>query len=195
MFNLGSVKVPLCSGVSRRSFLQVGSLGTFGLSLPDLLRKRAAAQESRPATSGPRNAIVLFLVGGPSHIDTWDPKPDAPQEIRNIPSVISTSVPGTIISEHFPLMAQRMHKIALVRSLHHNDAPHHESGQQYMMTGNRFSGGRQFPHMGSVISRVYGRSRTCLPTWCFRARSETRGPPSRTVRSPRFSAKRTSRSS
>lgn len=162
MLNIGSVKVPLCSGLSRRSFLQVGSLGTFGLSLPELLRNRAAAQESRPSSAVPRNAIVLFLVGGPSHIDTWDPKPDAPRETRNIHSAIPTSVPGTLISEHFPLMAQRMHKIAMVRSLHHNEAPNHESGHQYMMTGNRYSGGRQFPHMGSVISRVYGQ-KSALP--------------------------------
>lgn len=164
MLNIGSVNVPLCSGLSRRSFLQVGSLGTVGLSLPDLMRAQAAETATGPARpgSGPRNAIVLFLVGGPSHIDTWDPKPEAPQEIRNFYPAISTSVPGTFISENFPLMAQRMHKIALVRSLHHAEAPNHESGHQLMMTGNRYAGGRKFPHMGSVVSRVYGQ-KSALP--------------------------------
>lgn len=164
MFHVGSAKVPLCSGWSRRSFLQAGSLGTFGLSLPHLMRAEAAAQPSAAGASatGPRNAIVLFLVGAPSHIDTWDPKPDAPKEIRNTYPAIPTSVPGTFISENFPLMAQRMHKIALVRSLYHVEAGIHESGHQYMMTGNRYAGGRKFPHMGSVVSRVFGQ-KSALP--------------------------------
>lgn len=163
MLNVGNVKVPLCSGFSRRSFLQAGTLGTFGLSLPDLMRAQAIAKAANaPAASGPRNAIVLFLVGAPSHIDTWDPKPEAPKEIRNYYPAIATSVPGVFIGEHFPLMAQRMHKIAMVRSLHHTEAAIHESGHQYMMTGNRYSGGRQFPHMGSVISRVFGQ-KSALP--------------------------------
>jgi uncharacterized protein (DUF1501 family) len=165
MYDIGNVKVPLCSGVSRRSFLKVGGLSTFGLSLADLIRSQAQAATTSSPSAGrkePRSAIVLFLVGGPSHIDTWDPKPDAPKEIRNIYPAISTSVPGTFISENFPLMAQRMHKIALVRSLHHTEAAIHESGHQYMMTGNRYSGGRKFPHLGSVISAVYGQ-KSALP--------------------------------
>jgi hypothetical protein len=137
MYDIGNVKVPLCSGVSRRSFLKVGGLGTFGLSMADLFRSQAHAAATSSPSAGrkdPRSAIVLFLVGGPSHIDTWDPKPDAPKEIRNIYPAISTSVPGTFISENFPLMAQRMHKIALVRSLHHTEAAIHESGHQYINT-------------------------------------------------------------
>jgi hypothetical protein len=124
------------------------------------MRSPARAQSS--STSGPRNCIVLFLVGAPSHIDTWDPKPDAPKEIRGAFPSIATSVPGTFISEHFPLMAQRMHKIAMVRSLHHLEAGIHESGHQYMMSGYRYAGGRKFPHLGSVVSRVYGQ-KSALP--------------------------------
>ena len=159
MLNIGNVKVPLCSGLTRRSFLQVGTLGAVGLSLPDLMRAQAQAQ---PSASGPRNAIVLFLVGAPSHIDTWDPKPEAPKEIRNLYPAIPTSVPGTFISEHFPLMAQRMHKSGMVRSLYHTEAAIHESGHQYMMTGYRYAGGRKFPHMGSVVARVFG-AKSALP--------------------------------
>ena len=162
MYQLGNVKVPLCSGLSRRSFLQVGSLGTFGMSLPQMIRAQQAQAAQAPAASGPGNAIVLFLVGAPSHIDTWDPKPNAPKEIRNRYPHISTSVAGTYISENFPLMAQRMHKIAMVRSLYHADAGIHESGHQFMMTGSRYAGGRKYPHMGSVISRVYGQ-KSALP--------------------------------
>jgi uncharacterized protein (DUF1501 family) len=156
MLNVGNARVPLCSGVTRRSFLQAGALAPLGLTLPDLFRANAARG------AGPGNAIVLFLVGGPSHIDTWDPKPQAPTEIRGPFTPISTSVPGIVISEHFPLMAQRMHKIALVRSLYHNDAAIHESGHQYMMTGHRYAGGRKFPHMGSIVGRVFG-AKSALP--------------------------------
>jgi len=159
MLHVGNAKVPLCSGLTRRSFLQAGALAPFGVSLADMFRNQAFGAGR---SSGPGNAIVLFLVGGPSHIDTWDPKPMAPSEIRGPFRPIETSVPGTFISEHFPLMAQRMHKIALVRSLYHNDAANHESGHQHMMTGYRYAGGRKFPHMGSIVGRVFG-SNSALP--------------------------------
>src|SRR5690606_26699697 len=92
MLNIGQKKVPLCSGFSRRSFLQAGTLGTLGLSLPQLLRQEArGAESSGGASHSLGNAIVLFLVGGPSHLDTWDPKPEAPKEVRSIYDVIETS--------------------------------------------------------------------------------------------------------
>src|SRR3982750_3889955 len=91
----------LCDGLTRREWLRVGSLGLGGLALPDLLRARqvVAAVPQRPA----RSCIVLFLLGGPPQHETWDPKPNAPAEIRGNLKPISSSVPGTFVGEMIPL--------------------------------------------------------------------------------------------
>src|SRR6266849_5647190 len=103
MLNVGSVKVPLCEGLSRRSFLRVGSAGLASLALPSLLRLEAAgAVKERGARI--RNCITIFLVGSPGHLDTWDMKPDAPAEIRGKFKPIRTNVAGIQICEHFPLL-------------------------------------------------------------------------------------------
>src|SRR6185503_11833310 len=100
--------------LDRRSFLKAGLLGTMGLSLPDLLR--AEAQETRQGRPPRRlsSVIILWMRGGPSHIDTWDPKPDAPVEIRGEFRPIPTRVPGIHISEHLPLSARIMDKWSIV---------------------------------------------------------------------------------
>src|SRR3954471_24203160 len=134
MLNVGKVKVPLCEGLSRRSFLQVGSAGLAMLSLPNLMRMEAnGAVKERAAKI--RNCIVIFLVGSPGHLDTWDMKPDAPSNIRGKFNPINTNVSGIQICEHFPLMAKMMDKVALIRSLHYNSGSSHENGQRWMMTG------------------------------------------------------------
>src|SRR5438270_3743261 len=94
--------VEFCDGLTRRDFLRAGALsaGAVGLSLADLARLRAAPGRSREV-----NCILLFLVGGPSHLDTWDLKPDAPSEVRGPFRPTRTNVPGVEISEHFPRMA------------------------------------------------------------------------------------------
>src|SRR4051812_48909666 len=112
-----------CPGVSRRDFLRVGGLGTIGLSLAGL--DAAAANDRGPAD---RAVILLMLVGGPSQLETWDPKPDAPAEVRGPFRSIATSVPGVRINEHLPRSARRMDRLTLVRSLHHDAAPIHETG-------------------------------------------------------------------
>src|SRR5262245_50810727 len=109
-----------CDGVSRRSFLRVGALGLAGLTLPDVLRIRAEAGKSGGAKD--TAVIQIFLGGGPTHLDTYDLKPDAPKEIRGEFNPIHTNVSGVDICELMPKQAQVMDKMALIRSLHHDTA-------------------------------------------------------------------------
>jgi len=154
MFSIGNVKVPLCSGMNRRSFMQVGSAALGSLTLAGLNRMQALGAVK--PTAKIKNCITLFLVGSPGHVDTWDMKPDAPDDIRGAFKPISTSVPGVQICEHFPLMARMMDKVALVRSLHHATGASHENGQRWMMSGHDFNAANPQPFIGSVLSRVYG---------------------------------------
>jgi uncharacterized protein (DUF1501 family) len=156
VLNVGNVPVPLCEGLSRRSFLRIGSASLAGLTLPHLLR-RAAAGEVNERQARIRNCITIFLVGSPGHLDTWDMKPDAPAEVRGKFKPIATNVPGIQICEHFPLMARMMNKVALIRSLYYRTGATHENGQRWMMTGHDFNADSMHPHMGSVISRVFGQ--------------------------------------
>lgn len=161
MLNLGSEKLPLCSGPNRRSFLTVGAAGMASLALPVLERLKAsgAVDEGKAKI---RNCITIFLVGSPGQLDTWDMKPDAPENVRGKFKPIKTNVTGIQICEHFPLMARMMDKVALIRSLHHKTGATHENGQRWMMTGHDFNPDSIKPHFGSVISRVFG-SRGDLP--------------------------------
>lgn len=155
MLHIGNEYLPLCSGQTRRSFLQVGAAAMAGLSLPNWLnlQARGAVDEKKAKI---RNCITIFLVGSPGHLDTWDMKPDAPENIRGKFKPISTSVPGVQICEHFPRMAKIMDRVALIRSLHYNSGSSHENGQRWMMTGHDFDAANKQPHMGSVISKMYG---------------------------------------
>jgi len=161
MLHIGNQYLPLCSGGTRRSFLQVGAAAMAGLTLPNWLNLQASgAVDEKKAKI--RNCITIFLVGSPGHLDTWDMKPDAPEDIRGKFKPISTSVPGVQICEHFPRMARVMDRVALIRSLHYSTGASHENGQRWMMTGHDFDASNKQPHMGSVISKVYG-SRGDLP--------------------------------
>jgi uncharacterized protein (DUF1501 family) len=142
-----------CDRVSRRDFLRVGALsaGAVGLSLADL-----NVLHANGGTNGEKNCILLFLVGGPSQLDTWDLKPDAPEEVRGPFRPWRTNVPGITINEHFPRMASMADKYALVRSVHHDSAPIHETGHQLMQTGRLFRSGMEYPHYGAVLSHLYG---------------------------------------
>ncbi len=139
-----------CTGVSRRDFLRVGGvgLGSLGLSLADL--------NALATTHGRRDraVILLMLVGGPSQLETWDPKPDAPREIRGPFGSIATRVPGVRISEHLPRLAARTDRLALVRSVHHEAAPIHETGHQLLQTGRLCRPGEEHPHIGAVAARL-----------------------------------------
>jgi Protein of unknown function (DUF1501) len=155
MLNVGNEKIPVCQGITRRSFLTAGAAGLATLSLPTLMHLEASgAGSERPAKI--RNCITIFLVGSPGHLDTWDMKPDAPAEVRGKFKPIKTNVTGVQICEHFPLMARMMDRVALIRSLHYNSGATHENGQRWMMTGHDFNADSVKPHSGSVISRVFG---------------------------------------
>ena len=145
--------VSLCDGVNRRDFLHAGALAALGLTLPDLLARRAAG-------AGPDrdvNCIMIMLVGGPSHIDTWDPKPKAPAEVRGPFQPIATQVPGIQITEIFPRLARHTDKISLVRSVYHTATAVHDTGYQMMQTGRLFSGGVEQPHIGCVLGYLKGQ--------------------------------------
>jgi uncharacterized protein (DUF1501 family) len=147
----GKKAVDLCDGLTRRDFLRIGALGagSIGLSLAELGSVRGA--EIRDV-----NCILLFLVGGPSQLDTWDPKSDAPDRIRGPFRPIRTNVPGIQLAETFPLMAGIADRYALVRSLYHEAAPIHETGHQLVQTGRLSGGGVEHPHYGSVLSALRG---------------------------------------
>jgi hypothetical protein len=149
-------------GLTRRDLLRAGvaSAGVIGLSLADQARLRADSGKSDAA-----NCILLFLVGGPSHLDTWDLKPNAPDNVRGPFRPIQTSVPGVHICEHFPRMARLADKYAIVRSVHHHEAPIHEAGHQLMQTGRLLRAGPEQPHVGAVVSRLRGRRSTGAPSF------------------------------
>ena len=100
---------------------------------------------------------MLFLVGGPSQIDTWDPKPDAPAEIRGPFKPIATAATGIQVSEIFPHLAKHADKISLIRSVYHTATAVHDTGHQMMQTGRLFSGGVEHPHVGCVLGYLKGQ--------------------------------------
>jgi len=142
-----------CDGMTRRDFLHAGALPFLGLGLPAL---GAMAANGAVAKDKDVNCIMLFLVGGPSQLDTWDMKPDAPAEIRGPFKPIATRVPGLQISEIFPRLATMMDKVALVRSVYHQATAVHDTGHQMMQTGRLFTGGIVHPHVGCVLSKLKG---------------------------------------
>src|SRR6516225_6804990 len=120
MLLVGRQRCRSCAGLSRRAFLEVGGSSVLGLSLADLLAARAA-----PAAGGPaRSVLLLWLWGGPAHLDTWDPKPGAPLEFRGPFSPIATRVPGIYITELFPRLAQVADAFSILRSLHTGSNDH-----------------------------------------------------------------------
>ena len=141
--------------VSRRTFLQAATATAAGwgaATQAGLARSSLNQAVRRPA----RQAIVICLNGGPSQIDTWDPKPFADSSVRNFHPACQTSLPGVAISENLPGMAQRMHHVALVRSMHHDGAATHSVGTQLLLTGRSFLHQEAFPHWGSVASHLLG---------------------------------------
>jgi Protein of unknown function (DUF1501) len=138
-----------CGGVNRRDFLLAGGVGLGALGFQSSLF-------GSPAPRSERALILLMMVGGPSQLETWDPKPEAPEEVRGPFSSIATRVPGVRINEHLPRLAARMDKLAIVRSLHHNEAPIHETGLQLLQTGRLSRTEDENPHIGAVVSRLKG---------------------------------------
>lgn len=146
------IRLDSAKGLNRRAFLHAGAISTLGLTLPSFLR---AAGANPPSDT---NAIMLFLLGGPSHIDTFDPKPDAPAEVRGPFKTVATSAPGMSITEVFPRTAKHADKFSIVRSVYHTATAVHDTGHQMMQTGRLFSGGVEHPHIGCVLGYVKGRN-------------------------------------
>jgi hypothetical protein len=149
-----------CDGITRRDFIQAGTLGAIGLSLADLVAAQAEGKVA--ASNDDRSVIMIFNLGAPSQLDTWDMKPDAPAEIRGPFKAIKTASPAIEISEIFPQMARHADKYSLVRSCYHTAAAVHDTGHQMMQTGRLFTGGLNTPHAGCTLSYLRGR-KTDLP--------------------------------
>src|SRR6516162_4257371 len=157
---------PCCDGISRRSFLRVGFLGLAGLSLADHLRLRARATETGRPTRDTA-VILIWLGGGPSHLDMYDLKPEAPVEFRGEFREIPTSVPGINISEHLPLEARVMDKMSIVRSGTHTNAGH-GMGSHWMLTGYVPTveiNDNHNPSCGSVVAKMRGANAPRLPAY------------------------------
>src|SRR3954471_2184029 len=156
----GKGSITTCDGITRRDFLQVGTLGAIGLSLSKFAELQAMGA-AKPGNDD-RSCIMIFNLGAPSQIDTWDMKPDAPREIRGPFKPIKTNNPDIQISEIFPLHAKIADKFSLVRTCYHTAAAVHDTGHQMMQTGRLFTGGIITPHAGCALEFLKGR-RTELP--------------------------------
>jgi len=158
--------VRTCDGVSRRNFLRVGALGVGSLTLAELLRARSEAAEQGAAAKDTA-VILLWLAGGPSHIDMYDLKPHAPAEFRGEFREIDTNVPGVRIGEHLPFQAAVWDKLAVVRSATHTNAGH-GMGSQWMLTGYQPTievNDNIYPSVGSVTSKMRGANAPGLPAY------------------------------
>jgi hypothetical protein len=159
---------PYCDGLSRRSFVQLGVAGMASVGLAGVLRAREqspAGDEARRSTS----AILIWLDGGPSHLDLYDMKPQAPAEVRGIWSPIPTNVPGIEISELFPRQAKVANKFSLIRSLYHDTGDHFSGGHRMLtskdmgVSGADTSG--RFPSLGSIVARERGPRHRSMPAY------------------------------
>ena len=170
-----------CDGVSRRELLRVGGAGLLGLSLSNLLALEARGQSApqgkkRAGFGSAKNFIFIFLQGGPSHLDIWDPKPDAPDNIRGQFKPIATKIPSVQVSEVMPNLAQVLDKVTLVRSVSYTPAGlfNHTAAIYQMMTGytpDKVSPSGQleppnrsdYPHMGCQVARILPPEGPMLP--------------------------------
>jgi uncharacterized protein (DUF1501 family) len=159
MLTVSGSSQSFCDGVNRRNFLKIGAFGA-SLGLADVLRARAA----QPGATSAKAAIMIYLPGGPSHIDTFDPKPDAPPEFRGEFGSIPTKISGVRFSEHFPKLAAMADKLAVLRSIVSTD----EHSDSYVMTGyperiNAAAAQGQHPSFGSVLSKLRGGTSADIP--------------------------------
>ena len=156
-----------CDRISRRNVLKVGTLALGGATLADLFRGKALAAERHQQVTDTA-VIQIFCGGGPSHIDMYDLKPNAPAEIRGEFKEISTKVPGIRISEHLPMQAGIMDKMAIVRTVTHTN-PAHLPSSHLMQTGyevpTAVAGRNAHPSTGSVTARMRSFSATGMPTY------------------------------
>ena len=157
----GKGSTQTCDGVTRRDFLQAGTLGAIGLSMAHLMGMKAMGK----VTPGhdENSVIMIFNLGAPSQIDLFDPKPDAPAEIRGPFKTIPTASKDIQLTELLPLHAKIADKFSIVRSCYHTAAAVHDTGHQMMQTGRLFTGGVNTPHVGCAMQFLKG-SRNELPS-------------------------------
>jgi uncharacterized protein (DUF1501 family) len=159
MLDLFTGHAPDCSRLSRRTFLRVGGLATLGLGLDSYLRLQAS-QPSRDRKT--ISCILLWMQGGPSHHDSFDPKPDAPAEVRGEFRTIPTTLSGVHIAEHLPLLARQTGKYSIIRG-HDPRNGSHGTADHLMMTGHKFNASLPFPCFGSVVARQRGYRNGLMP--------------------------------
>jgi len=162
-----------CAGVTRRAALKAGFLGVAGLSLPNFLRAR---ESSGSVGSGEKSVILIWLDGGPSQLETFDPKPDAPVEFRGPFGIARTRTPGVYLSELMPRLAERFSKFSVIRSLHHDNGDHFAAA--HWMTTGRFGSTSvnqtpKYPSVGSYVARIKGANRPGLPAYVGLPAAET----------------------
>ena len=169
MFRITGHAASDCEGFSRRNFLEAGVLGVGGLALSDLLRFRA--EGAVPSPREDRNVILFWLSGGPGHMETWDPKPEAVDQYRGPFGAISTSVPGVQFGELLPEQAKIMRHLAVLRSVKHGSGDH-TKGNHWMLTGwegPRFDAPdnkvQRRPAMGSAVAALQSAKRLTMPPY------------------------------
>ena len=148
--------------MKRRNFLQMGALGAFGLNLADVLRLQAST--GKPSVEGTAKSVIhIYLPGGSTHHETWDPKYLAPAEYRGPLGSVKTSIPGIRFSENLVKTAKVADKMTIIRSMTHRESAH-ERGTHSMMTGYQPSPSLEYPSMGSVTAHEFG-ARNNLPAY------------------------------
>ncbi len=149
---------------TRRHLLRTGTAGVLGMSLPQLL---ATESQLATASAAAKRVIVIYEQGGLSHLDTWDPKPEAVLEHRSPFAPIATTVPGMQFTSLLSRTAKIAHKLAVVRSMHHNKAgaDAHPNGTQYALSGAHPSNAVEMPDMGCVVTKLLGRTHPSLPPY------------------------------
>src|SRR5215469_13928528 len=154
-----------CDGLSRRHFVQIGMAGMASAGLPQILKAREESAQLGLAAKDTA-VILMWLDGGPSHLDLYDMKPEAPAEYRGIWNPIPTNVPGFDITELFPLQAKMADRFSIVRSLHH-DTGDHFAGGHFMLTGRGGASGAdttpKSPFIGSMATSLTGARRPGMP--------------------------------
>src|SRR5690349_21808156 len=156
--------------LSRRGMLKAGLAGIAGLSLPELLRARARAAETGQSGRSRKSVILLWMAGGPSHIDTLDPKPDRPLQNRGPFGVIPTRLPGVFVCEHLPKQAAMLDRFTIIRSVDARFSNHEPN--KVFQTANRDAeprlagpGAEMYPAIGSVVAKHHGPNRPAMPPY------------------------------